>query len=178
MQTTTAILDRLENQYVKSASKVNQQGQSSSKSKAGCTNLYTDSSTSHAPDPQIQLHQVLGLWYILLITFGLATIIVTMQLLIHRRKQVRGWISSVTGSRSGKVVAEDVTLGTGDVASASGGDDTAEGKDDCCAEIVRTASVAKKQGVAGSSGQLSAGQPRQAAGLPTAEQTLVQRYDA
>lgn len=154
MQTTSAILDQLENEYVKSAHAVEADGTVHT-----CTNVYTDSTQSHAADPQIRLDQVLGLWYIQLITLGVAAFIVVVQIVVWKRKHLRNWVGGLTGGKSGRVAAEIAAQ-----AAAEGEADAAADED--CVAAIALATYGNSE--AGNS------KPRQAAALLNVEHPPVQ----
>lgn len=82
-----------------------------------CAILDADSSShGHAADPQIRLKQVLGLWYILAITAGLAAVHTVMVLIAYNRK-MRQRLTAVARSLTGggsPAVAPDPASGPGD----------------------------------------------------------------
>lgn len=148
LQTSTAILDQLENDYVKSAKTILPDGTTHS------CNVYTESSQSDAVDPQITFHQVSGLWYILAISAAVAVIALAVQFAIRYRQKIRGVVSSVTG---GKIANPALEQGSKNVAV------TGVEEADAVAEVIQPDE------------KLSTGaKPRRSAALADDERTTVQ----
>eukprot|EP00878_Enallax_costatus_P024620 GHUV01026294.1.p1 GENE.GHUV01026294.1~~GHUV01026294.1.p1 ORF type:complete len:303 (+),score=29.84 GHUV01026294.1:1-909(+) len=160
LQTSTAILDQLENDYVKSAKTLLPDGTYHS------CNVYTDTSQSVSVDPQITFNQVLGLWYILAFSAVLAAITLAVQFAIWYRQKLRGVIGSVTGSLTGgknvRATAEQVSTDAADSKDVEVDGDVLE---DAVAEVM----APSKESSMGA-------KPRQSAALADDERTPVQVF--
>lgn len=100
-QTTTGALDLLEDQYIKSAHSTNPNTQADT-----CTNTHMDFQSQSA-DLQITLNQMLGLWVFLLVAFGIAVVLSAVQMVIWRRKQLRGWVGRLTSSMNRRLTSSN-----------------------------------------------------------------------
>ncbi|KAF8061164.1 hypothetical protein HT031_004626 [Scenedesmus sp. PABB004] len=122
LQTTSALLDRLENEHVKAAADPS----------ATCAAVATDAGVGHAPQAQIRMDQVAGLWYILFITLGLAVALAGVDAARSRARRTR--------RRTTRRVA---TLAAAAVAAAAMGLDGARGGGACAVAAAAAAAAAE-----------------------------------
>lgn len=116
-QTTGGLLDRLENVFIKSQVDPLRKFDAPAGAQHACAVLDADgSSQGHAGSSQIKLQQVMGLWYILAVTAGLAAVHTFIVLVGYSRK-VRQGLTAVARSLKGggsTAVAPAPAGGSGD----------------------------------------------------------------
>eukprot|EP00878_Enallax_costatus_P013916 GHUV01014553.1.p1 GENE.GHUV01014553.1~~GHUV01014553.1.p1 ORF type:complete len:410 (+),score=93.34 GHUV01014553.1:1089-2318(+) len=106
MQTSRALMDTLDNIYVKGVADPSYKGVGAptSVSARSCPSITDDTTgASHTADIQIKFDQVLGLWAIQAITLGIALVQTVIVVLVYKRRQ-KGAVAPAPGGVSNAAV--------------------------------------------------------------------------